>query len=77
MLHFSPVLAWTLGPMEMLIIGMVALLIFGKRIPEVARSFGRGINEFKRGLQDPPEDHDADQPREEDSRRIDQQTPTH
>lgn len=39
-----------IGPMEMLIVGAIALLLFGKRLPEVARSLGQGIVEFKRGI---------------------------
>ena len=39
-----------IGPMEMMIFGTIALLLFGKRLPEVARSMGKGIVEFKRGL---------------------------
>lgn len=39
------------GPMEMLIVGVIALLLFGKRLPEVARSLGKGIVEFKKGVQ--------------------------
>ena len=38
------------GPMEMMIIGGIALLLFGKRLPEVARSLGKGIVEFKKGV---------------------------
>jgi sec-independent protein translocase protein TatA len=34
----------------MLIVMGVAVLLFGKRLPEVGRSLGRGIIEFKRGL---------------------------
>ena len=41
---FSP------SPMELIIVGMVALLLFGKRLPEVARSLGKGIVEFKKGV---------------------------
>lgn len=39
-----------LGPMEMLVVGVVAVLLFGKRLPEVGRSLGKGIVEFKKGL---------------------------
>ncbi len=40
------------GPFEMLVIAGLGLLIFGKRLPEVGRSLGKGIVEFKRGLKD-------------------------
>ncbi|MDM8006408.1 MAG: twin-arginine translocase TatA/TatE family subunit [Phycisphaerae bacterium] len=48
-LIFEPI-AWVPGPMEIVIIGLVALLIFGKRIPDLAKSLGRSIVEFKKGL---------------------------
>ena len=35
---------------EMIVIAIVGLLIFGKRLPEVGRSLGKGIVEFKKGL---------------------------
>lgn len=38
------------GPWEMMIVGLIALLLFGKRLPEVARSLGKGLVEFKRGM---------------------------
>jgi sec-independent protein translocase protein TatA len=40
------------GTTELIVIGVVALLIFGKRLPEVARSLGKGIVEFKKGIAD-------------------------
>lgn len=49
---FSP------GPMEMLIFGVIALLLFGKRLPEVARSLGKGIVEFKKGVKGIEDDVD-------------------
>lgn len=39
-----------IGPIELGIILVIALLIFGRRLPEVGRSLGKGIVEFKRGL---------------------------
>lgn len=38
------------GPWELMIVGLIALLLFGKRLPEVARSLGKGIVEFKKGV---------------------------
>jgi sec-independent protein translocase protein TatA len=38
------------GPWELAIIAVIALLLFGKRLPEVGKSLGKGITEFKRGL---------------------------
>lgn len=35
---------------EFLIVGVIAILLFGKRLPEVARSLGGSYREFKRGL---------------------------
>lgn len=46
------ILAWLPGPPEMIVIGVVALIIFGRRLPDVARSMGRSIVEFKKGLKD-------------------------
>lgn len=39
-----------IGPQEMLVVGVIALLLFGNRLPEVARSLGKGIVEFKKGI---------------------------
>ena len=38
------------GPFEMMIIAGIALLLFGKRLPSVARSVGSSISEFQKGL---------------------------
>ena len=38
-----------LGPVEMVVIGVIAVWLFGKRLPEIGRSLGGGIVEFKQG----------------------------
>lgn len=44
---------FNLGTGEIIIILVVVLLLFGaKRIPELARSLGKGVNSFKQGMND-------------------------
>lgn len=38
------------GMWEAIILALVGVLIFGKRLPEVGKSIGKGIVEFKKGL---------------------------
>ncbi len=45
-----------LGPFEIFVILLVALLVFGRRLPEVARSLGQGMVEFRKGLRDEPDE---------------------
>lgn len=40
----------SLGLGELILILIVALLLFGKRLPEVSRSVGKGIREFQKGM---------------------------
>ena len=35
---------------EWLVILIVALLVFGKKLPEVARGLGKSVSQFKKGL---------------------------
>lgn len=48
------------GPWEIGIIGLVVLLLFGNRIPGMARNLGSGIVEFKRGLKSGDESSEDD-----------------
>jgi sec-independent protein translocase protein TatA len=50
------------GGTEWIIIGIVGLLLFGKRLPDVARSIGKSIVEFKKGMRDVREDIEKDTP---------------
>jgi sec-independent protein translocase protein TatA len=45
------------GP-ELLVIGFIALLIFGNRLPSVMRSLGKSVTEFKKGVNDINDDVD-------------------
>jgi sec-independent protein translocase protein TatA len=48
-----------LGPPELLVVMIVAVLLFGKRLPEVGRSLGKGIIEFKKGIRGIDDDVDT------------------
>lgn len=49
----SPLLAvfWNLGVPELIVVAIVVLLLFGNRLPGLMRSLGRGVVEFKKGVQ--------------------------
>lgn len=46
------------GGTEWLIILLVALLLFGRRLPEIARNMGKSMTEFKKGLREAQETRD-------------------
>jgi sec-independent protein translocase protein TatA len=39
---------WTPGPLEIIVILVIVLIVFGpKRLPDLGKSLGRGMREFK------------------------------
>ena len=56
------------GPMELIVILAIALIVLGpKKLPEVGRSIGKGMREFKESLSG--EDEDRRSERDEDEER--------
>ena len=40
-----------IGPLELVIVMVIILLLFGNRLPSLMRSMGQGLVEFKKGMQ--------------------------
>ena len=59
-------MGWTLGPTEIFIIMVLLLLLFGaKRLPDLGRSLGQGMREFRKSVREISEDaddNDSDRP---------------
>lgn len=54
-----------LGTTELLVIAGVILLLFGgKKLPQLGRSMGSAITNFKKGLNEPAEEDKKDPPKE-------------
>jgi sec-independent protein translocase protein TatA len=41
---------FNLGPAEIMVLAIIGVLLFGRRLPEVGRYLGKGIVEFKKGI---------------------------
>ncbi|MEX0713684.1 MAG: twin-arginine translocase TatA/TatE family subunit [Pirellulales bacterium] len=54
--------------LEIVIVGLVVLLLFGNRLPSLMRSLGRSVVEFKQGVREIEEDKDANLDDEEVSK---------
>ena len=49
-----------IGPMEILVVLIIALVVFGpKRLPELGKSLGKGINEFRGSVSGDAPEHPA------------------
>jgi sec-independent protein translocase protein TatA len=50
-----------IGPLEIIIVLIIALVVFGpKRLPELGRSMGKGIREFRGSVTGKHDDDDDD-----------------
>jgi sec-independent protein translocase protein TatA len=55
-----------IGPLELAIVLIIALVIFGpKRLPELGRSMGRGLREFKNSVTGKDEEEELEQSKRE------------
>jgi sec-independent protein translocase protein TatA len=51
-----------IGPLELAIVAIIALIIFGpKRLPELGKSLGDGLREFKSSVSDENRDDEDDE----------------
>lgn len=56
--HLPYLAFWTPGPLELIVILAVLVLLFGRKLPEIARSVGKSFTEFKRGINEAKETKD-------------------
>ncbi len=55
-----------LGPLEIFLIVLVVLLLFGaKKIPELAQGVGKGMREFKKAIKDVEQDIKIDETKDQ------------
>lgn len=65
-----------IGPLEIAIVLIIALLVFGpKKLPDLGRSVGRGISEFRDGLSNIGQDHDEEDDDDADGKEPAELTP--
>ncbi len=48
-----------LGPMEIVVLVVIGVILFGKRLPDVGRSLGKTLTEFKKGMKGLEDDVDS------------------
>src|ERR1051326_4784494 len=53
---------WSLGGPEMVLLLIIGVLLFGRKLPEVGRYLGKGIVEFKKGVKGLEDEMDGTMP---------------
>ena len=65
-----------IGTTELLLIGGLALLLFGgKKLPEMMKGLGQGVQSFKKGMNEPIPEESAQ--KEEESKETGSEEPAH
>ena len=60
-----------LGYQELLLILLIVLILFGaQRLPDLARSLGSSVKEFKKGVSEAPKDEGTSQAKKEDEKKA-------
>ncbi len=54
--------AWVPGPQEMLVLLLLGVLLFGRKLPEIGRSLGKTVVEFKKGVKGLEDEVSTDAP---------------
>ena len=63
------------GGTEWIILLVLGLLVFGRRLPDVGRNIGRSIVEFKKGIKGIEDDIDEESDKPSSKKRVEQTPP--
>ena len=64
---------FNISPLEIMVLAVIALIVLGpQRLPEMARSVGRGMREFRAALSSDHDDDDEHEHDEIEDRRKDE-----
>ncbi|HUS85705.1 MAG TPA: twin-arginine translocase TatA/TatE family subunit [Bacteroidales bacterium] len=56
------ILAFTFGPMEIILIVLVVVILFGgRKIPELMKGIGQGMKEFRKATKEEPKEEENDE----------------
>ena len=62
-----------IGPQELIIVLIIVLVIFGpKNLPKLGKMFGKTINGFKKGMEEPEDSDDSEEKAEKKAAKTDE-----